>query len=176
MDGDLDARLPDGIEPAHIDPASTRSIIWYRVGAIGIVVLAAIWGLVGGGPTPRIARHSPSLSLDLHFPNPIRNGMFVEWRIDVFAREPVEDLVISIPANLWRDMTINTLVPAAEKERSQNGEFLFHFGTLKAGEKFSLKMDGQLNPARTNGQKGTIKVLDGSRLLIAEHVTMDVIF
>lgn len=168
------ASFPDGIDGRHNEPSNARNIIWYRVAAIGVLLLVAVTGLLGGGKTPRITGRSSNLSFELHIPNPVRNGMFVEWRIDAVAHAPINDLVISIPANLWQDMTINSLVPAADKERSTNGEFVYHFGPLQPGERFRFKIDGQLNPARVKGQRGTIKLLDGRRVLVAKDVHMDV--
>jgi hypothetical protein len=166
--------LPDGIEAKHADPQSSRNVASNRVLVVGVLLLTAILGLVGGSPTrPHIVR-SQSVDLLVHVPNPIRNGMFVEWRIHVKAREPIADLVVAVPANLWQDMTINSLIPAAGEERFENDDFLFHFGALGAGDDLLFKIDGQINPPRMASQQGAIRVIDGERELASAPIVMRV--
>jgi hypothetical protein len=166
--------MPDGIEARHADPHSSRNVAWYRVMVVGALLLAALFGLVGGSPTrPQIVR-SQAVELQVHVPNPIRNGMFVEWRIHIKAKQPVADLVVAVPANLWQDMTINSLIPAASEERFANGNFLFHFGALGAGDDLLFKIDGQVNPPRMSSQQGAIRIIDGERELASAPIAMRV--
>jgi hypothetical protein len=100
--------------------------------------------------------------------------MYVEWRIEAKARRPIEDAVVAIPADLWKDMTVNSLVPAATEEEYKDGEFRFHFGTLDAGESLLFKIDGQVNPPNVNRHRGTIRLLDGERPLALSPVDVKV--
>ena len=58
-------------------------------------------------------------------------------RIDVEADGPITELVIGVDSALWEDMTVNTMIPAASDESSEDGEFRFTFAELEAGERAS---------------------------------------
>lgn len=167
--------MPDGIDTTHLNPRRSRSISWYRALIIGALLAAALFGLLGGTPTPERRAATDTVDLRVHLPDPIRNGMFVEWRIDVKVRRNVADLVVAIPANLWTDMTINSLIPAASEERFENGEYMFSFGAVEAGERLLFKIDGQVNPPRITSERGSIRLLDGDRELAAVPVRMRVV-
>jgi hypothetical protein len=66
-----------------------------------------------------------------------------------------------------RDITVNTIEPAPSDEEFKNGSFRFHYGPLKAGERFELKLDSQVNPPLTGGNAGTIAWYDGERRIAA---------
>lgn len=166
--------MPDGIDASHVDPRNSRNVILYRVSAVAVLLFAAAIGLVGGSPTREHVVRSQFVDVQVHVPSPIRNGMFVEWRISAKARKPIADLVVAIPADLWQDMTINSLIPAATEERFKNGDFHFHFGALDAGEDFLFKIDGQINPPRLASKQGSIRLLDGERELASVPVDMRV--
>lgn len=167
--------MPDGIDASHIDPGGSRNVVRYRVLVVATLLLAAIVGPMIGSPTGQQVVRAQSVDMQVHVPNPVRNGMFVEWRISATARKPIADLVVAVPANLWQDMTINSLVPAASKERFENGDYLFHFGALDAGGDFLFKIDGQINPPRLASKKGVIRLLDGDRELASAPIDMRVV-
>ena len=47
-------------------------------------------------------------------------------RVSVTAERPIDELVIGIEESLWEDMTVNTMIPAASDEASEDGEFALH--------------------------------------------------
>lgn len=171
--------MPDGIETRHLDPAHGRptkggQMTWIRALVLGAILAIALAGLVGGAPTRPVHAVSAEAAMDLHVPTPVRNGMFVEWRIDITAKQPVGDAVVAVPARLWRDMTVNSLVPAATEEEFRDGEFRFHFGPLDPGQRLLFKIDGQINPPRLTKEGGAIRLLDDERELLSAPVTMKV--
>ena len=181
MSGQYDTEtMPDGIEPRHLDPAHRRParsgrMSWVRAVLLGAFLAAGLAGLLGGGQTTPVEARSAEAAMQVHLPTPIRNGMFVEWRIDVTARAPVSDAVIAVPARMWRDMTVNSLVPAASDEEYRDGEFRFHFGPLAPGQRLLFKIDGQINPPRLTTEGGAIRLLDGEREILSAPVTMKVL-
>lgn len=167
--------FPDGIGESNQRPLSGARLTVFRTVLVGLVLLAALLGLVGGAPTAERRVETPAATMAIDVPNPIRNGMFVEWRIEVTARQPIGDAVIAISAPLWNDMTINSLVPAASEEEYKDGAFLFHFGALEAGERLLFKIDGQVNPPKFASQRGAIRLLDGERELMSAPIVLRVI-
>lgn len=166
---------PEGIGPRHTRPGGGTRLTWYRTIGIGLFLILGLAGLLGGGQTKEVVLTSPVAQMALHIPQPVRNGMVFEWRIGITARQPLADAVIAVPANLWHDMTINSLVPAATEEEFKDGEFRFRFGALKAGDTLLFKVDGQLNPTHLERQRGDIRLLDGDRELLRAPVDLKVL-
>ena len=167
--------FPEGIGARHTQPGKFRRLIWYRTAGIGLFLILGLAGLMGGGTTPETRVTSAAAEMTLHIPHPVRNGMVFEWRIGITAREPISDAVVAVPANLWHDTTINSMVPAASEEAFKAGEYLFHFGALRAGDTLLFKVDGQLNPPHFDRQSGNIRLLDGERELLTAPVDLKVI-
>ena len=128
-------------------------------------MIAALTGVLGGSKTRALTAASPAAVLTVDTPRTMRSGLFFETRIAVEAREALADAVIALPPALWRDQTINTVVPAAESEEHKDGRFRFHYGALAAGDRLEIKIDGQINPPLTFGTRGEVALYDGERLI-----------
>lgn len=166
---------PDGIADVHVREISgwRRHASPFSLLVFGTVVFLAMTGVLGherdweasaGGTTLRI-----------HQPEVIRNGEFLELRIAVESRDGIGALAIGIDQALWEDMTINTMVPAATEEVSEDGEFRFTFGELAPGSTFLLKVDAQINPDILGGNGGTITVYDADEALVSTTIEMGVL-
>lgn len=165
---------PDGIDPAHAEPRGGGWRRWIAVLLLGAIILAALLGAFGGGKTRPVIVESDAARLEIRTPRVIRNGVFFETLIRVTARAPIEKAVIAVDATLWRDMTINTMIPAPSDESFKDGAFRFDYGPLKPGDTLDIKIDGQINPPLFAGTRGSVAVLDGERELAAIplHITV----
>lgn len=165
---------PDGIDPAHAEPRSGGGLRWIAVLLLAAIMLAALLGAFGGGKARPVIATGEAALIEVRTPRVIRNGMFFETQIRVTARAPVAKAVIAVDTTLWRDMTINTMVPAPSEESFKDGAFRFDYGPLKPGESLDIKIDGQINPSLFAGTRGTVAVLDGERQLatIPLHITV----
>lgn len=134
---------------------------------LGAILAAALLGTFGGGKSQPLRAESPAVALTVATPRTLRSGLFFETRIEVVARRDIRDVVIAVSPELWRDQTINTMIPSPEKEAADDGAFGFHFGPLAAGRSLTIKFDGQLNPPLFAGTRGTIAVRDGDTQLTA---------
>lgn len=128
-------------------------------------MLAALLGVFGGGKARSIAADTPAARLEVHTPRVLRNGMFFETRVHLAAKAPIADAVVVVPASLWRDMTVNTMIPAPSEEKSEKGAFRFSYGAMKPGDTLDIKIDGQINPPLFAGNSGRIALHDGDRSL-----------
>ena len=130
---------------------------------LGAILLAAGLGLTGGQPSsPRTAQFGEA-ELTIKTPATIRNGEFFETDITIVASAPLGDVTIAVSPSLWRDMTINTMIPAPSEEKFEQGQFRFVYGPLDAGESLRVKIDGQINPPLFAGTSGEIGLIDGHR-------------
>jgi len=166
---------PDGIASEHIEEiagwrrhASPLSLVVF-----GAVVFAALSGLLGHERDWEAS--AGGTILRIHQPEVIRNGEFLELRIAVESDDGIGAMAIGIDQSLWEDLTVNTMIPAASDESSEDGEFRFTFGELAGGTTFLLKVDAQVNPDLFGGNDGRITIYDGDEALVATTISMDVL-
>ncbi|MDC7808744.1 hypothetical protein [Sphingomonas koreensis] len=159
---------PDGIDPGHAEVrgfGGRGQRRWIALALLSLLMLAALLGLFGGGKIRRMVAEGPDVRLELSTSRVIRNGEFFEMRVRIIARRPVEKAVLAVPTSLWRDMTINTIIPAASEEKFEGNAFRFEYGALEPGETLDIKIDGQINPPLFLGTSGRVVVLDDAREL-----------
>lgn len=164
---------PDGIAPASEQRGA--SLNWLSLAVLGAVMLAALLGLFGGGKARPLVAETTAARLEVATPRVIRNGEFFETRIRITAYEPLDEAVLVVPVSLWRDMTINTMIPAPAEEKADKGAFRFSYGALKPGEVLDIKVDGQINPPLFAGNAGSIELRDGERRLAAIPIEITVL-
>lgn len=167
--------VPDGIGDRHARPLAgwRRHASPLSLAAFGTIVVLALFGFLGH--EREWVAEEGGTRLSVHMPETIRNGEFFEMRVQVESDEPIGELAVGIDQGLWEDMTINTLIPAAADESSEDGEFRFTFAELGAGTTFLLKVDAQVNPDILGGNEGVVTVYDGEEPLTAVQVSIAVL-
>ncbi|MFC0103646.1 hypothetical protein [Sphingopyxis terrae] len=158
--------FPDGIRPEHRQPGrwdGAASPLTFLLLA-GAMLLALSGQLGGNAPRVQVV-HLGAADLVVHDPRVLRNGEFFELRVAVTARRGLADMVVALDPAQWRDVTINTMVPAADKEDFAGGAIRLHYGPLEGGERRDVKIDGQLNPAHIGEAVGPIGLYDDERFL-----------
>lgn len=155
---------PDGIgrEMARVERGRANPLPLILV---TLFMIAGLMGFMGGQPSPVKRVENENVIIEIHGPNILRNGMTFETHITVQAKQPIRNLSFSIADTLWRDMTINTMIPAASDEDYRNGSYHFAFSELAAGEEFQFKIDGQINPPLVGSVQGPITLWDGPKKL-----------
>ncbi len=155
---------PDGIHDGHSAPPGRlrRHASPLSVAILGALLLAAIAGLLGGRRLPVTRAANPAVALAVKLPATIRTGMFFEAEIHVTPRRRFADLRIGLSPALFRDITQNTMIPAAAEEASEAGLFTFAYGPRAAGDTLEVKSDLQINPSLVGRAAGEIVVLDGA--------------
>lgn len=167
---------PFGIGSHHLE---SRSPPWRRgllsLVLIGGPLLAAMLGLLGGtGPSATRVR-TPAALLVVETPAILRSGNWFETLVTVEPTEDVADLTIALDQPLWRAMSIDTLAPDAEKSEAKDGTFSYSFGPLRRGQRFVLKLDGQIQPRGFRVLRGRVAASDGDRLLAAVALSTKVL-
>ena len=172
---DGEPRPPDGIGEEQIRPVASRQRHASPLALVvfGAVLVLAFAGFLGHERDWRA--EASGTSLLVHAPEVTRNGEFMEMRISVETDAPIAELVVGIDADLWEDMTVNTMIPAATDEASLDGEFRFTFTELQPGTVFLLKIDIQVNPDIVGGNDGTVTVYDGEDAIVATPISIAVL-
>lgn len=175
MTNDRQLTLPDGIGDEHARPvagwrrhASPLSLVTF-----GTVIVLSLAGFLGHERDWQADANG--VSLQVHAPETIRNGEFLEMRIRVESDERIGELIIGVEQALWEDLTVNTMIPAATEETSADGEFRLVFDELAPETMFLLKLDLQVNPDIVGGNEGLVTVYDGEEELVETQVAITVL-
>ena len=156
-DGISEEPTGDGLWNRHASPVSIL--------ILGSILACAFAGFTGGQPSPKEVADFGRATLAVKTPHIIRNGEFFETEIEISPVAAIGDATVAISADLWRDMTVNTMIPAAGTESFAEGRYRFAYGPLKAGQTLRIKVDGQINPPLFAGTEGEISLYDGERLV-----------
>ena len=114
---DRNQDMPDGISRSHVDrQASSLFVRLLPMLALGALLAFSFTGLLGGTPNPTYRAEAAGASLTASVPRVLRSGEFFEMRFRISAKEPLADAALSIEQSYLRDLTLNTHVPAPEKE------------------------------------------------------------
>lgn len=170
-----DRNSPEGIEPRHIHEDARTGIRTWPVGlaALGILLVAALFGIFGA--EARLTSAGNGVELAVEAPVRIRNGEVFEMRMFVATKRDIRDLVLLVDSDVWRNLTVNTMMPEAFEEGFREGAFEFHFGVLNAGASLLVKVDGQINPSHPPSRNaGRISLADGETVLTTVDYRMEV--
>jgi hypothetical protein len=159
--------LPFGLDERHARPPRTA---WLRnLGVavfIGLPIAAALAGLLGGGAPRVTTAATPAALMSVTAPAVLRSGNWFETEVIVTPAAPVDDLTIRIDKTLWHRLSIDTMVPDAESAEALDGRYIYHFGKVEARQRFTLKLDGQIQPAGLRRLTGAFEAADGERPLV----------
>lgn len=170
------SKLPDGLGEYHTQPhkglAKHASVASLAV--LGAILATALTGVLGGRTTT-VERNNAAVAAEIQVPTILRNGEFFEMRVKIDARRRIDKLRLGIGSRIWRDVTVNTMLPAATDEIYQDDAYRFTFGQLESGNRFVVKIDSQINPSRRGRAQGTIDILDGDTVLVSVPLRITVL-
>lgn len=139
------------------------------------LMIAATLGAFGSGRNHDFRAVAPAATLSVNTPARIRNGMFFETRIRIEPHQAFSDLILAVEPSLWRDVTVNTMIPAPAEETFEQGAFRLSYGEWEAGAPLEIKIDSQINPSLFRGTEGTIALYDGDERVLALPIEMRVL-
>lgn len=167
---------PAGIESRHIHRAEgTRFQRWpFGTAALGVLLALSFFGVYGDDQ--KLSDSGEDVQFVVQGPSVIRNGEFFEMMLQVEAGRDIQNLVVLVEPDLWRDMTVNTLLPDPSEQGFVNGAFVFEFGRLGGGKSLLVKIDGQVNPSHgPSANKGEISIADDRTTLASVNFEMEVL-
>ena len=168
-----DPATPDGINPQRHAGAGRIATPLAFV-ALGGLLAVGLLGFFGGDAPTISSRHFGPANMSVRVPAILRNGEFFEMEVMVESRAPITDATIAFDRPLWRNITINTAMPAASEETFEAGSYRMSFGPLGPGKQLVLKLDGQVNPPMFRGTAGHVRLFDGDRPVGAVPVQIKV--
>ena len=167
---------PIGIEAPHLEPGNVLS---RHASPISLLVLSMVMaiGVSGllGKPTTQTTVHDAAAELAIDMPAAVRNGDSYETRIRIKAKQDIGKLQVEVSPALWREITVNSMMPSPASEDFKGGYFRFEFASVDAGDAFLLKVASQVNPRLLGSVSGHIRVLDDGVVLADAERTMKVL-
>ena len=146
---------------------------------LSLLILSAVMALglsgVLGKPSPEKTTHGPHGELVVEMPAIVRNGDFFDTRIRVHADQRIGTLQLEVATELWREITVNSMIPAPSAESFHDGYFRFEFGSLEAGDAYLVKIDSQVNPRLLGDVQGQVRLLDAGRVVAEGRRVMKVL-
>jgi hypothetical protein len=166
------ADIPDRIVlKRHRDLAGRRSHIWYRRGALVLLSVFLLLGLLnvfGQRPNGTTVESRPA-SLELYAPTHLRGGLIYEARFTITAHSDVKSAVLQLSPGWNEGQTMNTIEPSPLGQASRNGDLLFTLGHIPAGQKYRLFVQFQVNPTNVGRRTADVTLYDGATKLVHIH-------
>jgi hypothetical protein len=158
------ADAPEGIAlQRHRDLQGRRYQVWVRRGIIALIAVVPLLGLVNvfGQRAVSTEVSAVQASLVLDAPDRLRGGLLYEAHVIIRARTDLPKAALVLHPDWLNGMTLNTLEPGPVSETSQNGALRLDLGEIKAGRRFDLVLQYQVNPTAVGKRKQWIDLVDG---------------
>lgn len=144
---------------------------WLRRGLLLIPVAIVVLGLVnlfGQRPTTTEAT-SPTARLTVTAPTHARSGVIYAARFRVDALKEIKKATLLLDGG-WADgYTVNGQAPQPLSQGSSNGRLNYGFGHIPAGSHVTFWLSLQVNPTTIGRHAQTVRLYDGSKLLLTLH-------
>src|SRR5262245_63798333 len=158
------ANPPEGIVlRRHRDLEGRRHQVWVRRSVLALIALVPILGLVnffGQSPSDTEAA-GPSATLSLSAPERLRGGLLFQAHFTIRAHSELEAAALILHPDWLEGVTLNTLEPSPAEETSVNGALRLEFGHIRAGQRFDVFLEYQVNPTAVGKRKQWVDLVDG---------------
>ena len=157
------ADAPQGIVlRRHRDLQGRRYQVWVRRGIIAFIAVVPLLGLanVFGQRAVSTEAFGAQASLAVNAPDRLRGGLLYEAHVIIRARSDLPKAALVLHPDWLSGMTLNTLEPSPVDETSENGALRFDLGEIKAGQRFDLILQYQVNPTAVGKRKQWIDLVD----------------
>ena len=163
------ADQPDGIVlRRHRDLRGRAWHPWLRRALLAVVALVAVLALVGvfgQRPSTTSAQAAPA-RLAISAPGAVRGGLLYQARLELHAKQALDDATLVLSQSWLNGMTVNTIEPSPVNEASRNGDLVLSLGHLPAGAKYVLFMEFQVNPTTVGSRTLRADLEDGEQHLL----------
>ena len=136
---------------------------WYRRGLFALLLVLpvlALLNLFGQRPATSDAA-GPAGTLTVQAPKHVRGGLLFQVRVDVKATRDIKEPQLVLSPGLLDQLTVNTIEPQPLNESNSNGRLTLSYGRIPAGQRLTVWLDYQANPANLGTQTTNILLTDG---------------
>jgi hypothetical protein len=171
-------QFPHSLDPGrHARLEHRRAEPWTRrivVTLLAGVMVAALVGVFGQNVRER-AVAAPEGTLRVSAPERVRGGLFFQGRFDVRATKKIADPRLVLATGWTEQLQVNTIEPAPDAERSDDGRLELRYGTLDPGARLTVWLQFEANPTGVGRRDQTVELRDGSRVLARLHRSLTVL-
>jgi hypothetical protein len=132
------------------------------------LVVLALFNVFGQRPVSDAAT-SPGARLTVVAPTHARSGLIYAARFRIDARQDIKKATLVISPG-WADgYTVNGQAPQPLTQGSANGELVYGFGHIPAGQHLTFWLSLQVNPTTIGHHAQSVALYDGQRKLAVVH-------
>jgi hypothetical protein len=150
--------------------------IWVRrvlLTVLGLFLLAGLLNLFGQRPSTSSASVATA-KLSVYSPARVRGGLYYEARFHIQAYAEIKNAMLVLDTGWVEGMTINTIEPGPLSEGSRNGKLVLELGHVRAGQRYLLYMQLQVNPTNVGHRSQRVQLYDGNTLLASVKRTITI--
>ncbi len=138
---------------------------WLFLLALLAIVATGLADVFGQSPETT-ATSTPRASLQVQAPERLRGGLYFQGRFVVQARDRLERPTIVLDRGWLEQMSINSIVPQPEQERStRDGRLALVWGPLEPGARLVAYVYFQVNPTNVGARSQDAELRDGAATL-----------
>lgn len=170
------ADTPQSLTVKRNRDRSERTGPWVRralLTLLGLFLLAGLLNVFGQRPTTSSASVAGA-KLSVYSPTRVRGGLYYEARFHIQAYSDIKDATLVLDTGWLEGMTINTIEPGPLSEGSRNGKLVLGLGHVRAGQRFLLYMELQVNPTNVGRRSQRVQLYDGNTLLVSIKRTITI--
>jgi hypothetical protein len=136
---------------------------WYRRGLFALLLVLPILALLnvfGQRPATSDAA-GPAGTLTVQAPKRVRGGLLFQVRADVTATRDIKEPQLVLSPGLLDQLTLNTVEPDPVSQSNSNGRLTLSYGRIPAGQRLTVWLQYQANPANIGSQTANVLLTDG---------------
>lgn len=153
--------VPDCIDvPRHQELQGRSWHVPLRRALLALLVLVpalALVNLFGQRPQTDTASNSAA-GLEVYAPERLRGGLLFMGRFTIVAKQTLRKPALVLDAGWVEGMQVNTVTPAPETEESRNGNLVYHYDTIPAGQELVVYAQFQANPTNVGHRSQSVRL------------------
>src|SRR3954453_272104 len=139
--------------------------VWYRRALCSLLVVLPVLALLNVfGQKPSVSDAAGDTgTLTVQAPERVRGGLLFQVRVDVKATQEIKEPQLVLSPGLVDQLTLNTTEPDPLSQSSSNGRLTLSYGRIHAGQRLTVWLEYQANPANLGPQTANIPLPDGDK-------------
>jgi hypothetical protein len=136
---------------------------WYRRSLFALLLAMpalALLNVLGQEPSTSDAAGDAG-TLTVQAPERVRGGLMFQARVDVTATREIKEPQIVLSPGLLDQLTVNSIEPQPLNQSSSNGRLTLSYGRIPAGQRLTVWLAYQVNPANLGRQTANVLLTDG---------------
>jgi hypothetical protein len=156
-------------------PSIGRALLVRRIWMLlfAAVALAALLNLFGQQPTDSVASSSAA-RVTLSAPETVRGGLLFQARLEVRAVRRIEAPRLVLDEGWFEGLQFNSMTPQATSESPRDGQVVFSYDTLEAGDLLRIWVQFEANPSQGGRRSFAVELDDATEPVarIDRHITV----